>query len=200
MSKMRSLRDANDKPKIKIMIQFVLALSLCALAVFMGGCAADDKSEPPAPATGTTSGAVQSDEILYENTQYGFTFSLPESWKGYTTVTEQWTGTTPGDSGDKTVQTGPEILIRHPEWTAAAPRQDIPVMVFTREQWDALQKEAFYVSAAPIGPSELGSNSKYVFALPPRYNFAFETGYQEVDEIVTGDSFTATEKMDGTGK
>ena len=40
--------------------------------------------------------------------------------------------------------------------------------------------------AAPINPSELGRNKRYVFALPPRYNFAFPTGYEEVEEILEG--------------
>lgn len=36
------------------------------------------------------------------------------------------------------------------------------------------------------GPSKLGSNSVYVFALPPRYNYAFQTGFEEVEEILKG--------------
>jgi hypothetical protein len=40
------------------------------------------------------------------------------------------------------------------------------------------------VSAAPIGPSELGRNTNYVFALPARYNFAYLPGWEEVDETV----------------
>ena len=81
-------------------------------------------------------------------------------------------------------ETGPQLLIRHPDWTQEAPRQDIPIMVYTLEQWNALQKGDFYVSAAPIGPSKLGSNSVNVFALPPRYNYAFQTGFEEVEEIL----------------
>ena len=63
--------------------------------------------------------------------------------------------------------------------------QDIPIMVFTVDQWSALQREEFAVSAAPIGPSELGRNSKYVFALPARYNFSYLTGYEEVEDILS---------------
>ena len=40
--------------------------------------------------------------------------------------------------------------------------------------------------AAPINPGELGRNVKYVFALPARYNYAFPTGYQEVEKILEG--------------
>lgn len=64
-------------------------------------------------------------------------------------------------------------------------------MVFTRKQWDSLQKDDFHIGAAPIGPSELGRNRKYVFALPARYNFANLPGLEEVDQIVQGKSLHA---------
>jgi hypothetical protein len=56
--------------------------------------------------------------------------------------------------------------------------------VFTLSQWDELQQDKFHIGAAPIGPGELGRNSKYVFALPARYNFAFPEGYEEVDQLL----------------
>ena len=57
-------------------------------------------------------------------------------------------------------------------------------MVFTPEQWNLIQKEELAVSAAPIGPSELGQNAKYIFALPARYNYAFPVGFEEVQTII----------------
>jgi hypothetical protein len=57
-------------------------------------------------------------------------------------------------------------------------------MIFTPSQWDLIQKEKMAVSAAPIGPSELGHNTRYTFALPARYNFAYPTGWEEVEKIV----------------
>lgn len=120
--------------------------------------------------------------VVYENTRYGFCFYLPETWKEYTIIEEQWEGT----SGAGIVEAGPQLLIRHPDWTQNNPRQDIPIMVFMLEQWNALQKGDFSVSAAPIGPSKLGSNSVYVFALPARYNYVFQTGYEEVEKILKG--------------
>ena len=57
-------------------------------------------------------------------------------------------------------------------------------MVFTIAQWNALDQDKFHVSAAPIGPGELGRNRTYVFALPPRFDYAFPTGYEEVEEIL----------------
>jgi len=127
----------------------------------------------------------EANSIVYKNTQYGFNFSLPASWKGYSIVTGKWEGYTPGGpEGNQIVETGPMVSIRHPQWTAENPRQDIPIMVFTFDQWNSLQQGKFYISAAPVGPSELGRNTKYVFALPARYNHAFPTGFEEVEKIL----------------
>lgn len=113
---------------------------------------------------------------VYRNTQYDFSFSLPESWQGYSIITNKWEGSAPGSSqGSVTVETGPLISIRHPQWTAQNQRQDIPIMIFTLTQWNSLQQGEFHIGAAPIGPSELGRNTRYVFALPARYNYAFPT-------------------------
>jgi hypothetical protein len=124
----------------------------------------------------------ETDSIAYENTQYGFSFSLPESWKGYTIVTDKWEGLAPGDS--QVAETGAVINIRHPQWSSEDPRQDIPIMILTLAQWNSLQQEKFYIGAAPIGPSELGRNSEYVFMLPARYNYAFPTGFEAVENIL----------------
>jgi len=128
-----------------------------------------------------------SDSIQYKNTQYGFTFSLPKSWTGYSVIEDKWNGDIL-DAEDSTENakkvSGPEILIRHPLYTTENLRQDIPIMVFTFAEWNLIQSEKLAVSAAPIGPSELGRNSQYVFALPARYNFAYPIGYEEVDEIL----------------
>ncbi len=122
--------------------------------------------------------------VNYQNSRYGFNFTLPASWIGYSIVQTTWTGVKSGDQGEETVATGPIISIRHPLWTAAVPRQDIPIMVLTIKQWTALQNDDFHIGAAPIGPSELGRNNTNVFALPARYNFAYPAGYEEVDAII----------------
>jgi hypothetical protein len=122
--------------------------------------------------------------LVYENRQYKLAFSLPETWQGYQVVTGEWEGL---DQNGKRVETGPVLKIRHPEWTEENPRQDIPIMVFTLAQWDKMQQEEFHIGAAPVGPRELGRNNQYVFALPARYNFAFPTGYEEVEEILEND-------------
>jgi hypothetical protein len=134
--------------------------------------------------------------IVYENTTYGFTFTLPESWEGYSIVTGEWEGVDPwAASGQQTVAEGPILSIRHPLWTESVPRQDIPIMVFTLSQWNSLQNDEFHIGAAPTGPSELARNSKYVFALPARYNYAFPAGYEEVEAILNSNPIEATESF-----
>ena len=137
----------------------------------------------------TTTITQEPQQIIYTNTQYGFNFLLPLSWKGYQIIESVWEGYAPG--GDVPLEQGPIISIRHPGWTSANPRQDIPIMVFTLAQWDSLQQEKFHIGAAPIGPSELGRNTKYVFSLPARYNYSFPTGYEEVEKILEGNPLQA---------
>lgn len=146
---------------------------------------ADNELEAVIACLSVTGVRGDSGSIIYKNTEYGFTFALPSSWKGYTILTDKWEGLSLEESHQgKVAETGPIITIRHPQWTSENPRQDIPVMVFTVDQWNSLQQEKFHIGAAPIGPSELGRNSSYVFALPARYNFAFLTGYEEVEDIL----------------
>ena len=125
--------------------------------------------------------------VVYVNKQYGFRFYLPESWKGYSILVDSWKGSRTGNEAtgaSAQPESGPKISIRHPLWSSNDPRQDIPIMIFTPAQWKLIEDEKLSVSAAPIGPSELGHNAKYVFALPARYNFAFPTGYEEVEQII----------------
>lgn len=137
----------------------------------------------------------QTDPTLYANMQYGFSFQLPQSWQGYTIVSDQWEGFAVGSQTNVPSEKGPLFSIRHPQWTAANPRQDIPIMVFTQFQWNSLQQQKFHIGAAPIGPKELGRNGKYVFALPARYNFAFPTGFEEVEKILENNPLTAWEEI-----
>lgn len=135
-----------------------------------------------------TTPADKPEAVIYKNTQYGFNFPLPDSWKGYKIVTGKWEGT------GKVNEEGPLISIRHPNWTDKTPRQDIPIMVFTLAQWDALQNGDFHIGAAPMNPSELGRNIGYVFALPARYNYAFPAGYEEVENILKDNPIQTIDK------
>ena len=135
--------------------------------------------------TATSSNISTNDtKIEYVNTEYGFTFSLPLSWKGYSIINSNWEGNLIDASTNNKNILGPKILIRHPLWTSKNPRQDIPIMIFTPNQWDLVQQEKISLGAAPIPPSELEGNNKYIFAIPARYNFAFPEGFEEVIKII----------------
>lgn len=142
-----------------------------------------------------TLGAYEGDSRLtYENTEYGFQFSLPETWKDYKIIAEKWEGLSSEDKeSGKAVENGPKISIRHPRWTEENPRQDIPIMIFTHEQWDSLQQGKFHIGAAPVGSKELARNNKYIFALPARYNYAFPEGFEEVEELINSGALKALE-------
>jgi hypothetical protein len=133
---------------------------------------------------------TQSETPKYNNTEYGFNFSLPASWAGYSIVTMNWKGNMIDVQNGGNVE-GREFLIRHPLWTKDIPRQDIQIMVFTLLQWNQIKQEKLSVSAAPIGPSELGRNANYVFAIPARYNFAYPVGFEEVEKIIESKPFLA---------
>ena len=151
--------------------------------------ARNSPSLPRNPIPGIRNPAIPP-SLTYTNTQFGFTVKLPDSWKGYTVVEAHWTGhamRSDGTPNPDTV-TGPQINIRHPLWTDSQPRQDIPIMVFTHAQWRLVTRVELVVSAAPIGPQELARNRRYVFALPPRYDFAELPGAAEVRDILAHDT------------
>lgn len=127
----------------------------------------------------------------YRNDKYGFKVKLPESWKGFKTVESQ--KDIFGTNGEGVIGHFPEIEIVHPLSTTQNPRQNIPIFIFTADQWKHVGNEKdgdWAVSAAPIPPSELGHNNKYVFALPARYNYAYLPGFEEVQQIIDGKSLT----------
>ena len=150
----------------------LLFLAACAAIQPAGASAQAVPAQTPRPAAPQAT-------IVYHNAAYGFCFSVPESWKGYTIVSEQWRGTILS-SGQ--VVHGPQLLIRNPKWTEENQYQDIFIMIFTPAQWQQVENVDMSVSAAPIGPSELGHNSRYVFALPPRWiGFTDDLGQQELE-------------------
>jgi hypothetical protein len=129
---------------------------------------------------GGTASAVE-----YRNEHYGFGMTFPSDWSGYSVVANTWHGQTQDEQGETTgTYTGPEIILRHPQWTAVAPWQDIPVLVFTHDEWALVEQQKFGVSAAPTAPSKLGENAKFVFALPPRWiGFVDTLGQDEAGKV-----------------
>lgn len=139
-------------------------------------------------------GASEKGAVVYKNEEYGFSFSLPPSWTGYSIINDKWEGLAVEDAQElAVVETGPLLAIRHPQWKKENQRQDIPILVFTLSQWDLLQQGKYHIGAAPIGPHELARNNIYVFALPARYNYAFPTGFEEVEEILESQAIEAYE-------
>ncbi len=131
--------------------------------------------------------------VIYNNTDYGFTFSLPDDWEGYSIIKDAWKG---NSLTNGVAPTGSEIIIRNPNWTVTAPYEDLPVLIFTIPQWNAYLTEDFSVSAAPIPASELARNNMYVFALPPRWDFDYSIGYEEAQAIIAGSPLHAFDLED----
>lgn len=152
----------------------VLVLALCS--VVSGAC-----QESPRPAKSLKT------PLVYRNTKYGFCLALPSGWAGFKVLTIRWNG-----SGNGVSESGPKLVIRNPGWTKKKPYQDIPILVFTPAQWRAIANGEFNVSAAPIGPAELGRDRKHVFALPPRFaGFDDAVGTDEVLQLLKQKSFQA---------
>lgn len=143
----------------------------------------------PIPVVNIPTTPIVSTTTVYSNKDYGFTFTLPSSWSGYTVVKNVWEGNRLNGKDKK--ETGPKLLIRNPKWTEGKPYEDIPVLVFTTAQWDSYIKENFAIGAAPIKATELGRNNRYVFALPARWNFDYSEGYKEAEEIVNSNPLRA---------
>jgi hypothetical protein len=124
--------------------------------------------------------------LRYHNKEYGLVFSLPPSWQGYSVLSHQWEGISYSPAKDATVVTaqGLMIVLRHPQWTANDPYQDIPLMVFTRSQWNSGKRGGFGVGDGGFD-EEMWHNQKYVFAMSSRYNAADDVkGWKEVADIV----------------
>ena len=116
------------------------AIALCACLI----SSAQSTSVPSQPLPAT-----------YRNAQYGFCFSLPASWKGYSAIKETWEAGPLGNVKGPLIQ-GPKIVIRNPNWTEEQPYQDIPILILTLAQWKLAEANDYAFSAAPVGPSEIG--------------------------------------------
>ncbi len=162
-----------------------IIIILIVLALIVGLKILSSKSTTNVPVTVTPIATSTPSGVEYKNTKYGFTFSLPDSWKGFIIEEDFWEGYAPSDTvGQALIANGPLVFIRHPLWTEKNPRQDIPIMIFTISEWNDIQNDKFHIGAAPVGPKEITRNSKYVFAVQARYNFAFPIGFEEVEEIL----------------
>jgi len=126
--------------------------------------------------------------LRYQDARYGLTFFLPATWRGYSASVQQLEDERYSPAKDKQIVVGhtPMIVLRHPQWRSSAPYQDIPILVFTCAQWDALHQGELWPSRFAGGViDELWHNQQFVFAMSTRYNRADEIrGWKEVAEVV----------------
>lgn len=134
---------------------------------------------------------LDSRTVTYRNAEYGFCFTLPASWQGYKVVLGEWEGGQGGTDKVTAPQNGPSITIVHPRWTEENERPDIPILIMTLPQWRALRDGEFVVSASGVEPGELGRNDRYVFVLPPRYDYERPSGIREVNALLDQHAFQA---------
>src|SRR5215472_7102557 len=108
--------------------------------------------------------------IRYQNEQYGLTFLLPASWRGYSVWTEPLNVSLHSTNYQNEIGTEhlQIITLRNPRWTANDPYKDIPIIVYTDRQWDEEQQERLATHAGGF-IIELWHNQSYVFGLPNRY-------------------------------
>ncbi len=123
--------------------------------------------------------------VVYHNADYGLTFTLPADWRGYTVLMQKWEGSdyVPAHDRAEVVAHGPMIILRHPQWTSENPRQDIPIDVFTRDQWDGLHAGRFEVGVGGY-EREFEHNERYVFAVSSRFDWGELKGREETEKIV----------------
>jgi hypothetical protein len=125
--------------------------------------------------------------LCYHNAQYGFTFYLPAGWQGYTVLMDAWEGETnlPGKNIAVMLACGPRIVFRNPKWKTDNLCQDIPIYIFTRQQWDDKNDGKYYAEGAGGVIYELWHNDKYVFCIHSRYNADDSmNGWKEAQDIV----------------
>src|SRR2546426_1113307 len=113
--------------------------------------------------------------LRYHDARYGLTFFLPANWRGYSVSIQQLEDETYSPAEDKQIVVGhtPMLTLRHPQWQASAPYQDIPILILTRPQWDALHLGKLWPSVFAGGVmDELWHKQEYVFTMSSRYNAA----------------------------
>jgi hypothetical protein len=125
--------------------------------------------------------------IRYYNAQCNFTFYLPTNWQGYSVLMEEWEGKTylPEKDKDVVLSRGPIIVLRNPQWKTNILYQDIPIYIFTRQQWDDIHLGKYDAVGAGGDIDELWHNDKFVLGIHSRYNADDSINdWKEVQDIV----------------
>ena len=100
----------------------------------------------------------------YKNVEYGFEMLFPDSWKDYEVEKISWDG-----SLFEKEYSGPEFIFRNQKLFIERNFYGIPIMIFTPDIWPLVEEEKLAVGSAPMAPGKIGENSKYVFAIPGRW-------------------------------
>lgn len=137
---------------------------------------------------------LQSSDTLdwqtYTNNDYGFLMQFPNLWNGYTVIKNEWNGQAIDNLKNPQKYTGPLFVFKNQDLAKNYSFLGIGIMIFTKDVWKLVEGQKIAVSAAPVGPEKIGENSKYVFALPPRWiGFADnlyenKARYNEVQQIL----------------
>jgi hypothetical protein len=123
--------------------------------------------------------------LRYHNAQYDLTFFLPADWQGYRVLTKEWSAKLYSADYQAVIGTehGPMIVLRHPHWETDEPYQDIPILVFTRSQWDVVKPQRLFIGAGGTD-DEISHSTKYVFGINSRHNWGELKGWEETGKIV----------------
>ncbi|HEX4264422.1 MAG TPA: hypothetical protein VH597_08795 [Verrucomicrobiae bacterium] len=123
----------------------------------------------------------------YHNSQYDFRFFLPAAWKGYSVITQQWKDDAhlSEKNADMASAHGPIIVLRNPQWKTNDLYQDIPIYIFTRQQWEDIHLGNYDAVGAGGIIYELWHDDKYVFGIHSRYHADDSVnGWKEAEDIV----------------
>jgi len=120
----------------------------------------------------------------YKNNEYGFEITFPNSWKNYSVEQRVWEGWIIDAPSEGPDYSGTMLIFKNPKLASENNFQGIPIMVITPDIWKLISEEKVAVSTAPIGPTKIGQNEKYIFATPPRYiGFADDLNSQQINEV-----------------
>ena len=158
-----------------ILLILLILLGIGLSSYFYRDVSPVDTTIPPTPTTGKVNNqpATSSNSLIYKNDKYGFSMTLPADFMGYKVI-------------ESAIPYGHSVIIRNPLWSNDNKYMDIPVLIYDVKTYNAWIANNFegYPTAAPIGPTERGRNTNFVFATAPRYNFSYATGFEEVEKSI----------------
>ena len=125
-------------------------------------------------------------QVAYVNQQYGFELRLPVAWRGFKVETKTWSAGSLKKG--KPSEFGPLIVLHCPSGDEGLDK-NIPIMVFTRQQWKRV--DYLKTSAAQYWTGAIDRNRSYVFAMPAHWQFTSDMSPEEIGEILHSWAFHA---------